>query len=137
METPPTHQILFQEQIVKLYNDAGEATWNQNSLKNEIDIAVIHAPGQFERFEITGVNVENQDIPIEIGSDVFILGYPLGFSHFMGTPIWKRGSIASEPHLMTQDSKRRVVLDATTRMGMSGGPVIMRENALPFRWRPN
>jgi hypothetical protein len=57
---------------------------------------------------------------IEIGNEVFILGYPLGFTHFVNTPIWKRGSIASEPHIETAETKFRVVIDATTRGGMSG-----------------
>jgi hypothetical protein len=34
-----------------------------------------------------------------IGMDVFILGYPLG-SAPLGFPVWKRGSIASEPDLV-------------------------------------
>jgi hypothetical protein len=47
----------------------------------------------------------------------------------MKTPIWKRGAIASEPHLETTETRNRVVFDATTRQGMSGAPVIMRENS--------
>jgi hypothetical protein len=65
---------------------------------------------------------------IQLGNGVFILGYPLGFSHFANTPIWKRGTIASEPHSEVLGTMNRVVIDATTRQGMSGSPVIMREN---------
>jgi hypothetical protein len=74
---------------------------------------------------------------IQIGNPIFILGYPLGFSHFINTPIWKRGSITSEPHIETAESGLKVVIDATTRQGMSGAPVIMREkNALHCgKWR--
>src|SRR5271166_3805241 len=64
---------------------------------------------------------------IQIGNQVFILGYPLGFQHFIETPIWKSGVIASEPNLETPESRNRVVIDATTRQGMSGSPVIMRQ----------
>lgn len=76
-----------------------------------------------------GINqaaLEN-DMAVEIGNKIFILGYPLGFSHFMNTPIWKGGIIASEPHLETAGIEGKVVIDATTRRGMSGAPVIMRE----------
>src|SRR5262249_45564785 len=82
-----------------------------------------------ENFNITGINEHEtaRDMSIQLGNRVLILGYPLGLSHFVGTPIWKAGTIASEPHLETPDSKGRVVIDATTRQGMSGAPVFMRE----------
>jgi len=38
-------------------------------------------------------------LAIMIGMDVFILGYPFG-SKPPALPIWKRGSIASEPDLV-------------------------------------
>jgi hypothetical protein len=51
-----------------------------------------------------------KDLAVRIGMDVFILGYPFG-SPPPGFPVWKRGSIASEPD---------------SRPGMSGAPVIRR-----------
>jgi hypothetical protein len=40
---------------------------------------------------------------------------------------WKRGIIASEPYLEIPQSKNRIVIDSTTRSGMSGSPVILRQ----------
>ena len=33
----------------------------------------------------------------EVADDVYILGYPFGITHKQSLPIWKRGSIATEP----------------------------------------
>jgi hypothetical protein len=122
-------QVLFQEQVVELYDADGRAMWYQHPQRNDRDVAVLNYAPHFQRFNISGVNelAAQGDMAIQIGGTVFILGYPLGFSHFANTPIWKKGSIASEPNLETPDSKTRVVIDATTRQGMSGAPVIMRE----------
>lgn len=64
------------------------------------------------------------DLKIAIGMDVFILGYPFGFS-LPGFPIWKRGSIASEPDLVHQ-TDGYLHVDTASRPGMSGAPVIRR-----------
>jgi hypothetical protein len=78
---------------------------------------------------VAGLNAkaDQNDMKIEIGNDVFVLGYPLGFTFFITTPIWKRGVIASEPHLEIPQSRNRIVIDSTTRSGMSGSPVILRQ----------
>lgn len=125
----PNAQILFQEQFIELYDKEGLASWYQHMEKSDVDVAVLNASVFVGRFHLVGINsaVTGADMAIQIGSQVFILGYPLGFSHFMNTPIWKRGSIASEPHIETTESGGKVVIDATTRQGMSGAPVIMRE----------
>jgi hypothetical protein len=103
--------------------------WYQHPTKNLQDVAVLNASVIVDRIHLVGVNeiAKTSDMAIQIGNPVLILGYPLGFSHFADTPIWKRGSIASEPHMETAESQGRVVIDATTRQGMSGSPVFMRE----------
>jgi hypothetical protein len=122
--------IGFQQQTINLYQDH-TAAWYQHTLQqNKIDVAVINCGTQLSAFRIFHVNEEASayDMAITIGAEVFLLGYPLGFSHFIETPIWKRGAIASEPHLEGPTARGRIVVDATTRSGMSGSPVIMRAN---------
>jgi hypothetical protein len=63
-------------------------------------------------------------IAIMIGMDVFILGYPFG-SKPPSFPVWKRGSIASEPDLVRVTTGYYLV-DTASRPGMSGSPVILR-----------
>jgi hypothetical protein len=129
----PEPQLLKQEQTIELYEPDGQAAWYQHQVKNICDIGVLNARPLVRRFLINGINriAKQDDMAIQTGCSIFILGYPLGFSHFIDTPIWKRGCIASEPHLeMAEETARyggRVVVDATTRQGMSGAPVIMRE----------
>jgi hypothetical protein len=66
----------------------------------------------------------NARLKILIGMDVFILGYPFGAKP-PGYPVWKRGSIASEPDLVLLTGGYYLV-DTASRPGMSGSPVILR-----------
>ncbi|CAH1696794.1 putative Serine protease [Hyphomicrobiales bacterium] len=59
-----------------------------------------------------------------VGSDVFILGYPRGIPIQGALPIWKRGSVASEPLFNALDNSPVILIDAITREGMSGAPVL-------------
>lgn len=62
-------------------------------------------------------------IAIRVGMDVFILGYPFG-SGPPAFPVWKRGSIASEPDLVKTTGF--YLVDTASRPGMSGSPVVLR-----------
>jgi hypothetical protein len=66
----------------------------------------------------------NDKLKIIIGMDVFILGYPFGAKP-PGFPVWKRGSIASEPDLVRRTTGYYLI-DTASRPGMSGSPVILR-----------
>jgi hypothetical protein len=68
--------------------------------------------------------LEMLDLSVDIGQDVYILGYPFGIGP-RGYPIWKRASIASEPQLRTQEQPY-ILVDTASRPGMSGSPVIRR-----------
>ena len=63
-----------------------------------------------------------------IGSEVFVIGYPLGLSSNGIFPIWKRASIASEPQtgvtLFGRNYDNAFYVDAMTKSGMSGSPVV-------------
>lgn len=67
------------------------------------------------------------DIELEIGSDLFIVGYPYGISAGDFFPLWKKGTIASEP-LINPNGLARFYIDATTTPGMSGSPVFVSED---------
>jgi hypothetical protein len=96
--------------------------------KNNIDLAAVPldiAPDHPEiaLYPINSIR-SDVDLKVAIGMDVFILGYPYGYS-LPGFPIWKRGSIASEPDLVPfTDGYLHV--DTASRPGMSGAPVIRR-----------
>lgn len=124
-----TTKQLMQEVFIQLFNDQGRAEWAQHAEKNKFDVALVSPPAaSLNRYHIVGVNEISQrtNMSIEIGNEVFILGFPLGFTHLTTMPIWKRGSIATDPNFETPETGPKVVIDATTRGGMSGSPVIMR-----------
>jgi hypothetical protein len=92
-----------------------------------VDIAVL--PLDLQQKEL-GINLypinvlASAKLRIEIGMEVFILGYPFAISP-PAFPIWKRGSIASEPDLARLTTGYMYV-DTASRPGMSGAPVIRR-----------
>jgi hypothetical protein len=63
-----------------------------------------------------------------IGAEIFVLGYPKGIATNGLFPIWKRGSIASEPQgsisLAGVEHDNAFYVDALTKSGMSGSPVV-------------
>jgi len=85
-----------------------------------------------ESFEV--LNRGDDKILISIGMDVAILGFPRGISGGR-FPIWKRGTIASEP-FQDLDSLPKFYVDCATREGMSGSPVIACVNG-PIRYENN
>lgn len=64
---------------------------------------------------------------IAVSDDVFILGYPYDIKGGMEFPIWKRGTVSTEPALNLYNLPIYLV-DTATRPGMSGSPVIMMRN---------
>lgn len=68
---------------------------------------------------------EGEDVGLFPGSTVSIIGFPYGLSGPFLSAIWKTGAIASEPNLPVNDQDFFWV-DANSRPGMSGSPVIAR-----------
>jgi hypothetical protein len=91
-----------------------------------VDVAVLPIPFKPEELIITlrPLNVlANARLRIEVGMEVFVLGYPFGITP-PAYPVWKRGSIASEPQLAQLNDY--ILVDTASRPGMSGAPVIRR-----------
>lgn len=61
-------------------------------------------------------------VALPVTRAVFAVGYPLGVSS-SGLAVWVRGSIASEPDL-EHDGLPMFLVDARTRRGQSGSPVV-------------
>jgi hypothetical protein len=92
-----------------------------------VDVTVLPIPFRQNELVITlyPLNVlANARLRIEIGMEVFILGYPFKIAP-PAYPVWKRGSIASEPPLARHTTDYMLV-DTASRPGMSGAPVIRR-----------
>lgn len=110
----------------KLYKDE-VPEWIEHPKGNSID--VIALPLKDIDLEIKiypfDLNLANVDMIPRPAMPVSIVGYPAGIMTGGGFPIWKTGHIASDPDL-NYDNKPMFLIDATTRGGMSGSPVILR-----------
>jgi len=70
----------------------------------------------------------NKNDKLKVMDDVFVAGYPLHSSVSPNElPIYKGGTIASEPHVT--DTLPLFLVDTKTKKGMSGSPVIVRKTA--------
>jgi Trypsin-like peptidase domain len=92
-----------------------------------VDVVAIPLPytGSEPTFDMHPINsLSAPGLSIKISFDVFVLGYPFGVEP-PGYPVWKRGSIASEPELVRLGPPY-LLIDTASRPGMSGAPVIRR-----------
>lgn len=115
-----------QEWLIPLRDDEKKPLWMVHPGRR-VDIAVLPLPYDQSTAIVTlyPLNVlANASLRIEVGMDVFILGYPFKIEP-PAFPIWKRGSIASEPQL-SRLSNDFIYVDTASRPGMSGAPVIRR-----------
>lgn len=122
---------------IKLTSDDGSSSWLEHgSYGREIDVEALpfienspHIRGLVGTPPVSIVPIntlpQHMDAKIEIGQDVFVIGFPLGLKQQANFPIWKRASIASEIDLDYNDLPS-LLIDTATREGMSGAPVIWR-----------
>jgi len=105
----------------------GEALWLQHPAGQDVDVAVCRVNQISDEIAIYSLPRpdETLDMAVEVAMDVFIVGFPLGLSHQNVFPVWKRGSVATEPQLQINDLPVFLV-DSATREGMSGSPVYLR-----------
>jgi hypothetical protein len=115
---------------ISLFDRDGNSTWLQHPAQGQdIDIAaieIIKTPANKNICALTEADTVS-DMAVSVGSDVFIVGYPLGMTKQFNVPIWKRGSIASE-FALPFDALPIFVVDTATREGMSGSPVYARSS---------
>ncbi len=119
--------VLSQHLDLPLYHD-GAPAWFEHSTRNNVDVVAIPLSlADFKDFANECINSVDQEAGLEVcaGMDCFILGFPERMIGAGNTPIWKRGSIASEPY-----QQHPYLVDSATREGMSGAPVIARHTGI-------
>lgn len=110
----------------RLYDDAGRTQWWEHPSGRAVDVVLIPLE-KLDSVVYYGMPLELADtdmIPTP-AMPVSIIGFPLGLSTGGLWPIWKTGHIASDPDI-NYDGRPAFLIDATTRGGMSGSPVILR-----------
>jgi hypothetical protein len=72
----------------------------------------------------------NSQLKLHVAQECYIMGFPEGLvsrpQPRVVMPVWKTGHIASEPYVDFHADIPVLLVDATTRRGMSGAPVIVR-----------
>lgn len=88
---------------------------NQTSLGLSTDIVHI------QDLELRYKDIEDYSDYLYASEDIFIVGYPKGITDYTGQPIWKRATVASNPHL-GWDGQEQFLVDCASKQGMSGAP---------------
>lgn len=111
--------------IVPVRSSEGQPLWWVHPVfgcKVDVVALPIKPPAGIDMHPINEMPTLN--LNLEVGQDVFVLGYPFGIGPF-GLPIWKRASIASEPQVI-DGADPHMLVDTASRPGMSGSPVIRK-----------
>ncbi len=141
---------------VALEKDSTPIWWECASRENFFDVAMIELNNLLEELaepDTDLVAIQGGQVAVldygtdaaravnllpEIAEEVFILGYPEGQSFQNLLPVWKRGTIASEPLFAVRQTSMEeerwndgiIFVDAATNQGMSGAPVLYFRNNL-------
>jgi len=108
----------------------GEKKWIEHSSGNQVDVIAlpISQHSDIKTYPLD-LSLANTDLIISPSEDVSIIGFPYGIASSGKFPIWKTGNIASEIDL-NYENKPVFLIDASTREGMSGAPVIARRKGI-------
>ena len=112
-----------------LFDEHATKTWVEHPLGRAIDVAAIPLTSELESrvslypLDMALASVDMRAMP---ALPISVIGYPLGLSAGESWPIWKTGHIASDPDIDFEPGRPAFLIDATTRAGMSGSPVVLR-----------
>ncbi len=118
--------IWYPKTELLLNPDDGSRKWLEHPLGRKVDVIALPLT---DISDVVLYNLDlglaNTDLIVSPSEPVSILGFPLGMSSLGRFPIWKTGHVASE---ITAGYRGQPIflVDATTKSGMSGSPVIAR-----------
>ncbi|WP_157835391.1 serine protease [Xanthomonas sp. SHU 166] len=125
------------EMSLPLYDDKLKPRWDQHPEGPSVDLALYPLdPILEDHFHVLDVSdaIRGKKLEETVAKDVFIIGYPFHHTDLQNQfgpetpyylPIWKRGSIATEPG--SRLSNRILLIDSLSRPGMSGAPVVIAQ----------
>jgi hypothetical protein len=126
-----TNPLQWNSFTLELYKN-NVSDWFIHPVHREmVDVVAIELelPEDFQGI-IKPINANKFDgFDLSIADDVFILGYPYSFTGGGYFPIWKRGSVATEPDI-DYEGLPKYYIDTATKPGMSGSPVLFRRTGL-------
>jgi len=110
-----------------LLDTKGNPRWFEHPNGRQIDVIALPLQTIDAQVKLHPLDLSLADtdmIPV-VAMPVSIIGFPLGLVTAGVFPIWKTGHIASDPDL-DYEGHPAFLIDATTRGGMSGSPVVLR-----------
>ena len=123
------------KELIPLYSDEymDKPLWLEHpEHRQKVDVVAIPLSSEIvEKYQLYPINTIafDDDIPPEVSDDVFVIGYPFSEPQYLQLPIWKKGSIASEP-TVNIDQLPKMLIDTATRSGLSGSPAIFQRTGL-------
>ncbi len=123
--------IKWKRVFASLYDSAQRPKWLIHPIHKEVvDVVALELGTADKGSPIKALNeCDFDDIKPRVADEVFILGFPHSLNSGGNFPLWKRGSIASEPDV-DLDKLPKMLVDTASRPGMSGSPVIYRRQGI-------
>lgn len=124
--------IQWKRYKVNLYADQemGVPNWFVHpEFKEKVDVVALKIDIPKEILVHPISRIEFDQTKPTIADDIYILGFPYRYTGGGNFPIWKRGSIASEPDI-DLEGLPKILVDTASRSGMSGAPVIYRRRGI-------
>jgi hypothetical protein len=124
-------------QVFEPLNDAaGKPRWHEHPDGRNIDVGALPVLKVDDNIALNPLDLSlaQTNLFAGVGETVSIIGYPFGLTGGALFPIWKTGHIASEPD-GNYAGLPVFLVDATTRSGMSGSPVVRRFHGFGYRMR--
>jgi hypothetical protein len=111
---------------IHLMDEQGWGLWLEHALGRQVDVIAIpiQVPADINIYEID-LGLADFDLMLYPSESVSIIGFPEGLTSGGRFPIWKTGHIASDIDI-DWGGKPAFLIDATTKSGMSGSPVIAK-----------
>lgn len=111
---------------IVLINDEQNKLWFEHERHEQVDVVAIPLTIT-EDMTIYTIDLALADFDLMIypSETVSIIGFPKGLTSSGKLPIWKTGHVASDIDI-DWDGNPTFLIDATTKSGMSGSPVIAK-----------
>lgn len=104
--------------------------WKEHPMGREVDVVAIPVEEMsLIEYHPLDLSLMNTNLYISPSETASIIGFPFGRPSYGKFPIWKTGHIASDIDF-DYEEKPAFLIDATTKPGMSGSPVIARREGL-------
>jgi len=111
---------------IDLLDSNGNRLWFEHELGREIDVVAVPLE-ILDDIKIYDIDLALADFDLMIypSEAVSIIGFPMGLTSGGRFPIWKTGHVASDIDI-DWNGRPVFLIDATTKSGMSGSPVIAK-----------